>query len=221
MSYYPYYIISNEKMVLKMKNRGGNMSDVFFDELRKFILNEHEDELSTLIPHYENLIQHKDSIKPLMDELKEWRMDINFVDESFYHSIGKFEFHPWKDKDSGEASEHYQEQESPDYYYEIVLLEDERGSGYCFCEPSQEGYDHDKECCGNGCEWLVPKFELKKIETISRQAFVGEQRDMWELEEKWDEHLASFKEKKKNEKLSYMKNEMKRIEREITKLEKE
>lgn len=108
------------------------------------------------------------------------------------------------------------------FYYSIEFTRDERHWGYCECTPEDDGYQADKECCGYGCDWNAPAFNIKKIEYIGSSSWNGDEHDYWEFEDafyKSDDELAEEKaEKEKTEKLKSLETELNRIQEEINKL---
>lgn len=108
------------------------------------------------------------------------------------------------------------------FYYSIEFTSDVRHWGYCECTPEDNGYQADKECCGCGCDWSAPAFNIKKIEYIGSSSWDGYERDYWEFEDafyKSDDELSKEKaEKDKAEKLKDLKSELSRIQDEISKL---
>lgn len=195
------------------------MKTNFFEELKSFMLSEHKEDKDFLqyVRYYETLFQKQDVLKPLLDDLKNWRLDIHFEeDETGGYTYGKYSLYLWnyEEEPLEEDEERYcYDQERPDYYYEIELTRDERYWGYCECNSDMEGYNHKYKCCGNGCDWVAPSFTLKRVEE-NRAVFSGLERDIWKLEETWNEHLDSYNEKKKKERLDY-------IEQQLTRLQKE
>jgi hypothetical protein len=103
--------------------------------------------------------------------------------------------------------------EYANHYYELLLGRDERHWGYCECTSDHEGYNVKYDCCGNGCDWTAPSITIKKI-SESSFSFKGVEKDIWELEEKWKDHLHSFNETVKQNKLN-------RIEEQLARLQKE
>jgi hypothetical protein len=63
------------------------------------------------------------------------------------------------------------------YHYEIKFLFDERTWGYCECEPDDEGYNEEHQCCGQGCDWFAPSFSIAKVENLGEYKWDGYARD--------------------------------------------
>ncbi len=88
------------------------------------------------------------------------------------------------------------------YQYEIDFLYDPRDWGYCECTPDMEDYREDKKCCGHGCDWWAPAFEIRKSFIIGKHSWNGDEHDYWEFEDnfyKEDKELAEKEEKKRKE----------------------
>lgn len=80
---------------------------------------------------------------------------------------------------------------SEEYQYEIHFLYDQRDWGYCQCTPDMKDFREDKNCCGHGCDWWAPSFEIRKSYIMGNHAWSGDEHDYWEFE---DEFYASDKE---------------------------
>lgn len=183
------------------------MKKDFFKTLKQYFLNEHQDELSKFIPYYETLVQHEKELLALIIDFQEW--DVHIQHDEHDHdgyTNGTLEF-------LLERGEH-PSLESPNYHYEIELLRDDRYWGYCDCEPTDEGYNKEHECCGRGCDWVAPSFRLKKIVSEGYGSFNGQECDMWELEGKWENYLKVYKDEKKRQRMEYIEEQMERLKKE-------
>lgn len=78
-----------------------------------------------------------------------------------------------------------------EYQYEIHFLYDQRDWGYCQCTPDMKDFREDKNCCGHGCDWWAPSFEIRKSYIMGNHVWSGDEHDYWEFE---DEFYASDKE---------------------------
>ena len=78
-----------------------------------------------------------------------------------------------------------------DYQYEINFNYDPRDWGYSVCTSDMEDYREDKHCCGHGCDWWAPAFEMRKSFSVSNHKWHGDEHDYWNFE---DEFYASNKE---------------------------
>lgn len=77
-----------------------------------------------------------------------------------------------------------------EYQYEIEFHYDPRDWGYCQCKPVDKDYREDKDCCGYGCDWWAPAFEIRKSYIMGRHSWDGDEHDYWDFE---DEFYASNK----------------------------
>lgn len=199
------------------------MSKDFFEYLKQWLLSEHKQDLHTYIPYYETIKQHKEQLQPLIDDFQEWNFDIHEEhDEEEYYTDGKLVIYLWRwigEEPTEEEQWHgFGKQEYAQYKYEIELLHDPRHWGYCMCKPTDTGYNHNHKCCGNGCDWTAPRFSLVKVIDVGQGSFAGIERDMWELEEQWSEHLKEHEEKKKQDELHRIEEQLKRLEDEKQRL---
>jgi len=181
-----------------------------FNELKDMMLNREKEHLKTLIPYYETIRQHQDKIKELTDEIsKSKSISVQYeYDPEEYYSEGKIIiiFH----MDSLISQ--------PDFHYEIELLHDERHWRYCMCDENDNGYDLTKGCCGNGCDWTAPQISVNKVNNVVYESFDGVEKDLWELEEKWEKKLSDYKEKIRQEELNRLENHLEQTKLDIKKL---
>lgn len=83
-----------------------------------------------------------------------------------------------------------------EYQYEIEFHYDPRDWGYCQCKPTDKDYREDKDCCGHGCDWWAPAFEIRKSYIMGRHSWDGDEHDYWDFEDdfyKDDKELADKK----------------------------
>lgn len=73
--------------------------------------------------------------------------------------------------------------EELNFQYEITFSFSERYYQYCDCTPDDPDYREDKKCCGHGCDWDAPKFEMRKNLLVSSQTWVGDEHDYWNFED--------------------------------------
>lgn len=98
---------------------------------------------------------------------------------------------------SKEAYEGFEE-----YQYEIFFLYDQRDLGYCDCTPDMKDYREDKQCCGHGCDWWAPSFEIRKSYYMGKHSWNGDEHDYWNFEDEFymsDKELADKKDKEDRE----------------------
>lgn len=172
----------------------------FFKEMKEFIINEHKDSKYFIqyIRYYETMLQNKDMFKSLLNDLKEWNLNISFEDDDY--NYGSYSLYLWKEKDNDDL----RPKEYAKHHYKIYLTKDERYWGYCECSPEDECYDTKHNCCGQVCDWVAPALIFDRIESKDA-SFKGYQRDIWNLEEKWNEYLENYNNKIKPERLQRFK----------------
>ena len=89
-----------------------------------------------------------------------------------------------------------------EYQYEIEFYYDPREWGYCECIPDMKDYREDKGCCGHGCDWWAPAFEMRKSYEVGNHSWNGDEHDYWDFEDdfyKDDKELAEQEEKRHKE----------------------
>lgn len=192
------------------------MKKDFFEALKSYFIEDHQEDLHKLIPYYETLLQHKDKLTPLLNDCQEWDFTFYYRDnDSREYNIGSLTV--YLHRNVGELIENewsdYYEQEGADYYYIIAFIDEPRMWGYCCCEPEDEGYNKEYHCCGVGCDWYAPSFEVDKVYSICCGSFEGLERDIWELEKKWDTYLEVYKDKKKLAELDQIETQLKELEK--------
>lgn len=108
---------------------------------------------------------------------------------------------------------------SEDYQYEIDFLYDPRDWGYCKCTPDMPDYREDKHCCGHGCDWWAPAFEIRKSFKIGNHSWNGDEHDYWDFEDEFYTDDKELADKKAEEDKARMIKELKsRIEADSKKL---
>jgi hypothetical protein len=109
--------------------------------------------------------------------------------------------------------------------YTIEFKMEQRHWGYCECTPEDKDYRGDKDCCGHGCDWTAPAFEIKKIIFIGKDSWHGDQHDYWDFEDnfyKTNEELEKEKLKKDKEtRIEELHNAIKEMQEELLKLKYE
>jgi hypothetical protein len=192
------------------------MKSDFFKELKTYIVEEFEKRFDFIryIRYYETLLQNKDKLKSLLDDCETWRINIDYQPDKdgYGYGDGKFVIRLWDYEGEEPTNEKYL-----DHYYEIELILEDMMTGYCTCTPDMPNYNHKHNCCGIDCDWYKPAFRLNKIEEVYG-SFNGCEADLWKLEEKWEEHIHKYNEKKKQEKLKRIEEQIRHLEREREKL---
>jgi hypothetical protein len=106
-----------------------------------------------------------------------------------------------------------------DYQYEINFNYDPRDWGYCQCTSDMEDYREDKCCCGHGCDWWAPAFEMRKSFSVGSHNWNGDEHNYWEFEDEFYKENRELAEKEANESKEREIKELKaRIEADTKKL---
>ncbi|QQP10749.1 hypothetical protein FJQ98_16005 [Lysinibacillus agricola] len=142
----------------------------FYEDLKVFILNQDQETKKTLIPYYETLLQ-LESYSEMKELLNDYTCldDIEFVESDNGWLIGTFEIH----------------NNSLGVVYKIHLELGNMSGSYCECSTTDELYNIEHDCCGNGCDFYAPRISITKEISIVSHDFQGYARDLWALEEKW------------------------------------
>lgn len=81
-----------------------------------------------------------------------------------------------------------------DEYMKLIFTDREYYTGYCMCEPTDEGYDEDHKCCGVSCDWDCPRITMLVCSNTTdeeimslKEEFHGMQRDLWEAKDRFIE----------------------------------
>ena len=84
-----------------------------------------------------------------------------------------------------------------DFCYYFWISYDSRHWGYCECKPEDPDYREDKGCCGHGCDWNAPRFDMQKAYYVSTASWNGDEHDYWDFEDSFfkdDDELRKEKE---------------------------
>lgn len=186
-----------------------SMKGNFFENLKKLILEEKD--AIELIPYYETLLQQEERLQSLLEDTDKYFYELVFQeDDSGGYTDGKLAICLYT-KESGDK---YFNSHIADHRYEIKFLHDERYWGFCTCTPDMEGYNRLYRCCGDGCDWTAPLIHVSKIVDIVYMPFDGIEKDMWQLESKWEDGVGKHKEELKNERLEVIEKQIERLESE-------
>lgn len=200
----------------------------FIDDLVKELKRENDDreyyEKSKLnIPYIiaplkQNLL--KDDYKDFISNLSKYNYQINYSeDTSEGYTNGSIDIYLYQ-----KNSEH-EEWNTPSekFHYNIQFGKDQRYWGYCECNPEDNGYREDKQCCGHGCDWTAPEFSLNKVMDVGIDSWHGNAHDYWDFEDdfyKSNKELAEEKAKKDKElKIKYLKDKIDKMQRELSDLQ--
>ncbi|AHZ10348.1 hypothetical protein FP73_gp036 [Bacillus phage Hoody T] len=186
--------------------------ETFFTKLKEFILEDCFSNLDTLIPHYENLLDYADTVSTMLVDVEENGVYFRYErpDTPYTDGVIVVYIHHTKRR------------------YEIKLLKDDRPWGYCSCQQGDEGYNPDKGCCGDGCDWIAPRFEVELVTSMAYGAYKGQERDLWKDEEKWKKYTKDHRAKDIEGKINaskeyenFYKSQAEHWQRELDKLQKE
>lgn len=112
-----------------------------------------------------------------------------------------------------------------EYQYEILFLYDQRDWGYCQCTPDMKDFREDKQCCGHGCDWWAPSFEIRKSYFMGKHSWNGDEHDYWNFEDEFyasDKELAEKKEKENRERqIIELRNRIESDQKKLAELESE
>lgn len=86
----------------------------------------------------------------------------------------------WEKNDAGKW---YLDENCKNYHYEIHFSYDERYWGYCECQPGDDDYDEDRQCCGHGCDWDAPAVRVYKCYNMDNGVWNGDEHDYWDFED--------------------------------------
>jgi hypothetical protein len=191
------------------------MKGSFFEQFKKYLLNEHKDQLEMFIPYFETTLQVKDKLSEILEDAEKYYMEIRYEnDKQDGYTNGELEFHFF----TKNPDEDYAWDSSIGHYYKMELLEDPRHWGYCDCDPKMELYDPIHNCCGNGCDWYAPRIDISKISEVAYHSFDGVERDLWQLERKWKDDKTDYEEEMRKARLKRIEDEIRRLEEEKTQL---
>jgi len=142
----------------------------FYDDLKEFILKQEETTKKILIPYYETLLQ-LESYSEMKELLNNYTCldDVEYVESDNCWLIGTFEIH----------------NNALGVVYKIQLELGDMTGGYCKCSSSDEFFNVKHKCCGIECDFYVPRISITKESNIINHDFLGLERDLWALEEKW------------------------------------
>lgn len=181
-------------------------------QLKKFLFEEgKENNIWKTYGYYYTIEQHQDKLSNVINDCEKYDFNFHYEeDKTEGYTNGKITVYFYNDC-----------VEDVNYHYEIELLYDERYWGYCECKPEDEGYNEEKQCCGCGCDWIAPRVEINKIESLARFSFDGYARDMWKLEEQWNKEFGQIQEDKKKKLIDEIDQEIERLLQRKAKLESE
>lgn len=115
--------------------------------------------------------------------------------------------------------------ELKNYHYEIHFSYDERYLGYCECQPGDEDYNEDYQCCGHGCDWDAPTVTVYKCYDVDDGVWNGDEHDYWDFEDafyKDDLELkARIEEEAKRQRIKELEKQIASYQNDLDMLKKE
>lgn len=128
----------------------------------------------------------------------------------------------WKKNDAGKW---YLDENCKNYHYEIHFSSNERYLGYCECQPGDEYYNEDYQCCGHGCDWDAPTVTVYKCYDVDDGVWNGDEHDYWDFEDafyKDDLELkARIEEEAKRQRIKELEKQIASYQNDLDKLKKE
>lgn len=173
----------------------------FYKDLKELILNQDRETKRTLIPYFETLLQ-LESYSEMKELLNDYTCldDVEFVESDIGWLIGTFEIH----------------NNSLGIVYKIHLELGNMSGSYCECSPTDELYNTEHDCCGNGCDFYAPRISIIKESNVINHEFQGYERDLWVLEEKWmTEYEKELLHKKNVEKVNNLETQIEQLQKEL------
>lgn len=86
----------------------------------------------------------------------------------------------WEKNDAGKW---YLDENCKNYHYEFHFSYDERYLGYCECQPGDDDYNEDRQCCGHSCDWDAPAVTVYKCYDVDDGVWNGDEHDYWDFED--------------------------------------
>lgn len=128
----------------------------------------------------------------------------------------------WEKNDAGKW---YLDENCKNYHYEFHFSYDERYLGYCECQPGDEDYNEDYQCCGHGCDWDAPMVTVYKCYDVDDGVWNGDEHDYWDFEDafyKDDLELkARIEEEAKRQRIKELEKQITSYQNDLDKLKKE
>lgn len=127
--------------------------------------------------------------------------------------------------EKNDAGKWYLDENCKNYHYEIHFSYDERYLGYCECQPGDEDYNEDYQCCGHGCDWDAPAVAVYKCYGVDNGVWNGDEHDYWYFEDafyKDDLELkARIEEEAKRQRIKELEKQIASYQNDLNKLKKE
>lgn len=161
--------------------------------------------------------QQLEKCKEFLDDITEHTYCINGYEDG--HDFTPPRIRIFIEKNDSEKDPDYVEYyDQHNYCYYIEFTNDERYSGYCKCTSNDSGYNEKHGCCGYGCDWIAPAFNIEKSITLGGSRWNGLERDYWKYIDKFNTN-----EQNKNDEVEKYKLEQTRksIQNQISELKKQ
>lgn len=128
----------------------------------------------------------------------------------------------WEKNDTGKW---YNDLDCKNYHYEFHFSYEERNWGYCECQPEDEDYNEEHQCCGHGCDWDAPAVRVYKCYDVDYGQWDGDEHDYWDFEDafyKDDLELkARMEEEVKRQRIEELEKQITSYNNELEKLKNE
>ncbi|WP_339304409.1 hypothetical protein NST33_18110 [Paenibacillus sp. FSL L8-0435] len=194
--------------------------ELFFSKLKKFMSECEELESLKVAGYYRTIEQMSDKLKQLFEECEKYNFSFTFYSSSEGHyslyesEVMDVQFFKKSDGDS----DSYGWDKHLNFIYTFELSDDMRGS-YCTCEESDAGFDYRYKCCGEGCDWYTPSVTVKRHETVAVDSFDGYEREMWALQDVWNEEQNDSVAQQKEAQKKYIQEQINRLNNEMQSLD--
>ena len=206
-----------EKFILDLIKELNEVNDSRIDE-NKYKLE--AEKLKTLDVCYmiAAVAQHIGENKEFIDDITNYDYSVeSYAEDTVGYTHGKIEVTLNK---RGDFSHYYDSM--LDYHYEITFRYDGRLWGYCECTPDMTAYNKAHDCCGNGCDWNAPAFDLKKVTNMGNYNWTGCEADYWDFETKFKNEDKNRNEEAeqlaKQRQVDYYKKEIKKLQEKLGEL---
>ena len=97
--------------------------------------------------------------------------------------------------------------------------------GYCECQPGDDDYNEDRQCCGHSCDWDAPAVTVYKCYDVDDGVWNGDEHDYWDFEDafyKDDLELkAHIEEEAKRQRIKELEKQITSYQNDLNMLKKE
>lgn len=166
--------------------------------------------------------QQLEDCKEFLEDITKNAYHINGYDEDTSGGYTNGKIRILIEKPDSEKESNYMVDAYYDYCYYIEFTKDERSWGYCQCSSGDIGYNADHDCCGSGCDWTAPSFNIEKSICLGGGMWNGQAKDYWKYKDKFNlneqnknNEVEKFKLKQRKESLQ---NQIAELKIELEKL---